>query len=45
MSNPNRAPKSEVRRQAKAAKKFAEKQKNKNVSPEMWRALCPKSAR
>lgn len=43
--NPNRASKSEVRKQAKAAKKFAGKQRAKNVNPELWRLVCPKAAR
>jgi hypothetical protein len=45
MSNPNRAPKSEIRRQKSAAKKWAYKQKNKSVPPDLWRAICPKAAR
>lgn len=43
--NKSRASKSEVRRQAKAARKFAGKQKTKNVNPEVWRLVCPKGAR
>ncbi len=43
--NPNRASKSEVRKQSKAAKKFAGKQRTKTVSPELWRLVCPKGAR
>jgi hypothetical protein len=43
--NTNRPSKSEVRKQAKAARKFAGKQKTKNVSPDVWRLVCPKGAR
>ncbi len=43
--NTNRPTKSEVRRQAKAARRFAGKQKTKALSPEMWRLVCPKGAR
>jgi hypothetical protein len=45
MANPNRAPKSEVRSQLKAAKRWASKQKTKSVPAEIWRAVCPKAAR
>lgn len=43
--NPNRASKSEVRKQSKAARKFAGKQKAKAINPELWRLVCPKGAR
>ena len=43
--NPNRASKSEVRKQSKAAKKFAAKQRGGKVNPELWRLLAPKAAR
>lgn len=43
--NPNRAPKSAVRKQKKAAKNWASKQKNKSVPAEIWRTVCPKNAR
>ncbi len=42
--NPNRATKNEVRKQAKAAKKFAKKNGGR-VNPETWRLVCPKAAR
>lgn len=43
--NPNRPTKNEVRKQTKAAKKFAGKQRTKTVNPELWRLVCPKGAR
>jgi hypothetical protein len=43
--NPNRASKSEVRKQSKAAKKFADKQRGKAVDARLWRLVCPKAAR
>jgi hypothetical protein len=43
--NANRPNKSEVRKQAKAARRFAGKQKTKAVNPELWRLVCPKGAR
>lgn len=41
----HRPSKNEVRKQAKAARKFAGKQKTKSVNPELWRLVCPKGAR
>lgn len=41
----NRPTKAEVRKQAKAAREFAGKQKAKGISPELWRLVCPKGAR
>jgi hypothetical protein len=43
--NPNRPSKSEVRKQSKAAKRFAKRQARKNVDPRMWQLVCPKQAR
>jgi hypothetical protein len=43
--NPNRPTKSEVRKQSKAAKKFASNQPRKAVDPRMWRLIAPKAAR
>ena len=43
--NPNRASKSEVRKQSKAAKKFADRQRGGKVNPELWRLVCPKASR
>jgi hypothetical protein len=43
--NSNRPSKSEVRKQAKAARRFAGKQPTKRVSPDTWRLVCPKGAR
>lgn len=42
--NPNRASKSEVRKQSKAAKKWAQKNGGK-VDPHAWRLVCPKASR
>ncbi len=42
--NTNRPSKSEVRKQAKAAKRFAKKNGGR-VNPETWRLVCPKGAR
>jgi hypothetical protein len=41
----NRPTKSEVRKQTKAAKRFAQSQRSGRVSPEMWRLMCPKVSR
>ena len=43
--NKSRATKSEIRKQAKAARKFANKQKGAAINPELWRLVCPKAAR
>ena len=43
--NTNRPSKSEVRKQAKAARKFAGKQKSNGIDPTVWRLVCPKGAR
>lgn len=43
--NPNRPSKSEVRRQTKAAKRFAKRQTGKRVDPRMWQQIAPKAAR
>lgn len=43
--NPNRASKSDIRKQSKAARAFAGKQKTKAVNPELWRLVCPKASR
>lgn len=41
--NPNRASKSQVRKQKKAALKWASKQQNKSVPADAWRLVCPMS--
>jgi hypothetical protein len=42
--NPNRATKNEVRKQTRAARKWAKRNGGK-VAPDAWRLVCPKAAR
>lgn len=43
--NPNRPTKSEVRKQTKAARSWAKRQRGGKVNPEAWRLVCPRWAR